>query len=56
MTPTRPETVSQEEWDAFNPKQQAFIIEHERIHAVFRETIKREKLLNRIIKEQDNVR
>ena len=55
MTPTRPETISQEWWDAMTEDEQEFVAEHERMHAVFQATIRREKLLNRIIKEQDNV-
>jgi len=40
MTPTRPETVSQEWWDAMTEREQELVAEHEKIHAEFWDNLK----------------
>jgi hypothetical protein len=51
MSITRPETISQEWWDAMTEDEQAFVAEHETVHAEFREILR--KRWDRIIEEQD---
>ena len=50
MTITRPETISQDWWDALTENEREFVAENEKVNAEFRETLR--KVRDQIIEEQ----